>query len=84
MVRPRPEERATEEARVSWTPPHQLLMEVERNEREARLRLEAAREQASMNEAEAPREHLDLIAKLEAEWKHAKERLHAARHASDD
>ncbi len=59
------------------------LEQVEREEREARLRLEAAREQARMNDGEAPHEHHELIHKLEAEWKHALERLHGARQAPE-
>ncbi len=66
---------------MSYVPPHQLLEQVERAEREARLRLAAAREQA---QGEAPGEHHELIHKLEAEWKHALERLHTARHAARD
>jgi hypothetical protein len=68
----------TEEA-IVWE-----LEQVEREEREARLRLESAREQALMNEGEAHPEHHELIHKLEAEWKHARERLHGARHAAGD
>jgi hypothetical protein len=66
---------------VSYVPPHQLLQEVERQEREARLRLAEARRQA---QAEGPGEHHQLIHKLEAEWKHALDRLHRARHAAQD
>jgi hypothetical protein len=68
---------------VSWVPPPQLLEHVEREEREARLRLTAAPEQAPMNEG-ASSEHRELIHKLEAEWKHALERLHLARRAAED
>jgi len=50
--------------------------EIERNEREARERVEAAREQAKMVDGEAP--HESVINKLEAEWKEARERLHRA------
>jgi hypothetical protein len=60
------------------------LEQVEREEREARLRMEAAREQPLMNEGEAPSEHHELIHKLEAEWKHALERLQRARQAAKD
>jgi len=63
--------------------PHQLE-QVEREESEARLRLAAAREQALMNEGEAPSEHHEIIHKLEAEWKHALERLHRARQHAED
>ncbi len=65
-----------------WEP--QQLQQVEREENEARLRLEAAREQALMNEGEVPSEHHELIHKLEADWKHALERLHQAREAAED
>ena len=64
-----------------WEP--QQLEQVEREENEARLRLEAAREQALMNEGEVPSEHHELIHKLEADWKHALERLHQARQAAE-
>ena len=53
--------------------------EIERQEREARQRLEAAREQNKMDEGEAPHQQPELIRKLEAEWKQALERLHRAR-----
>ena len=56
---------------MGWVPPPQLLEPVERQEREARLRLEDARDRAPMNEDEAPSEHRELIHKLAAEWKHA-------------
>jgi hypothetical protein len=65
-------------------PEPRQLEQVEREESEARLRLAAAREQALMNEGEAPSEHHEIIHKLEAEWKHALERLHRARHAAQD
>ena len=55
------------------------LYQVERDEQEARLRLAAAREQALMNEGEAPTADHELIQRLEAEWKHALERRHHAR-----
>ena len=60
------------------------LQQVQREENEARLRLEAAREQALMNEGEVPSEHHELIHKLEADWKHALERLHRTRDAAED
>ena len=66
---------------MSWVPPHQLLEHVERQEREARLRLADARAQA---QGESPREHHELIHKLEAEWKHALEHLHRARREAQD
>jgi hypothetical protein len=49
-----------------------------------RLSLKAAREQALTNEGGAPSEHHELIHKLEADWKHALERLHRARQAAED
>jgi hypothetical protein len=58
--------------------------QIERDEREARLRLAEAREQAKMNEGEAPAEHHALIHKLEDEWHKARELLeHAPRHKKD-
>jgi hypothetical protein len=65
-----------EEAIMQWTPHHELLEQVERDEREARLRLAAARKEAK---AGSPHAHHELIHKLEAEWKHALERLHRTR-----
>lgn len=50
--------------------------EIERDEREARERVEAAREQAKMVDGEAP--HESVLAKLESEWQEARERLHRA------
>ena len=55
------------------------LEQIAREEREARERLEAARERNLMNEGEAPHEHHELIRKLEAEWQQAVERLERAR-----
>ena len=60
------------------------LEEVERQEREAQLRLATAREQAEMNEGEAPTKHRELVHKLEVEWKRARERLDRARHPAKD
>lgn len=65
-----------------WEP--NQLYQVEQEEREARERLEAAREQPLMNEGEVPSEHHELIHKLEAEWKHARERLEQARQGGQD
>ena len=65
-------------------PEPRQLEQIEREESEARLRLAAAREQALMNEGEAPSEHHEIIHKLEAEWKHALERLHRARQPAED
>jgi len=66
---------------VSWVPNPKQLEQVERQEQEARLRLTAAREQAH---GDAPREHHELVHKLEAEWKHALDRLHRARQNAQD
>jgi hypothetical protein len=66
---------------VSYTPHHRLLEQVEREERDARLRLAAAREQA---QDDAPHEHHELLHKLEAEWKQALGRLHHARKGAQD
>ena len=78
---PDPRAQTTDEAIVSWVPPPQLVEQVEREEREARLRSAAAREQA---QGDTPGEHHALIHKLETEWKHALERLHRTRHAAQD
>lgn len=56
---------------------------VEREEREARLRLGEARERQLMNEGEAPAEHTELLCRLEADWQRALERLHRARGAAE-
>jgi hypothetical protein len=64
-----------------YEPPQ--LIQVQREESEARLRLEAAREHALMTEGEVPSEHHELIQKLEAEWKHALDRLHRTRKAAE-
>jgi hypothetical protein len=55
------------------------LEAIEREEREARLRLDEARERAMMNEGEAPTEHHELLRALEADWKHAVEHLRRIR-----
>ncbi len=52
---------------------------VEREEHAARLRLSEARDRTLMNEGEVPPEHHELIRTLEADWKHALERLHRLR-----
>lgn len=80
--RPGPQLGANEERLepgVSYTPHHKLLEHVAREEHEAQLRLAAARKEAKENEGGPPGEHLELIRKLEAEWKRARERLHLAR-----
>jgi vacuolar-type H+-ATPase subunit H len=73
-----------EGGRVSWVPHHKLLEEISQREREARLRLADAREQAERTDGEASREHHELIHKLEAEWKHALEHLHRARQGGEE
>lgn len=67
-------------------PPQQLqqIEQLEREELEARLRVEDARKEARTGEGDAPGEHHALIHKLEADWEHARERLHRARQASRD
>lgn len=57
--------------------------EIEREEREARLRLAEARERARRNEGEAPPEHHKLLRTLEEEWKRALERLREIRGDSE-
>ena len=58
--------------------------QIEREEQEARLRLDAAREHQLENEGESPTADHELIERLEAEWKHALERLHLARKHSKE
>jgi hypothetical protein len=53
--------------------------QIEREEQEARLRLDAARAQQLEDDGEAPTADHELIQRLEADWKHALERLHRAR-----
>ncbi len=65
-----------------YDPPE--LQRFQQEERDAQLKLAAAREQARMNDGEAPEEHHELIHKLEKEWQHARDRLHRARHGTDD
>jgi hypothetical protein len=60
------------------------LIRLENDEQQARLALEAAKERNRMDEGEAPHEHHELIHKLEADWKHALERLHLARGQTED
>jgi vacuolar-type H+-ATPase subunit H len=60
------------------------LGQIEQEERDAQLRLAEAREQAKLNDGEAPAEHHDLIQKLEDEWHRAVERLEHARHGKKD
>ena len=60
------------------------LEAIEQEEREARLRLAEARDRATMDEGEAPTEDHEFLRALEADWKHALERLHRIRgHAED-
>lgn len=54
------------------------LQQLEREEEAARLRLAEARERSLMEEGEAPTSDHELVRRLEAEWKHALERLHRA------
>jgi hypothetical protein len=58
--------------------PRELEM-LEHEEREARESLAAAREQHMLDDGVIPHEHHELINKLEAEWKHAVERLERVR-----
>jgi hypothetical protein len=55
------------------------LEAIEREEREARLRLAEARDSVTMNEGEVPTEHQELLRTLEADWKRILERLHRMR-----
>ena len=57
--------------------------EIERNEREARERLEHARERHRLDDGVIPHEHHELIHKLEVEWQQAVERLEHARRSRE-
>ncbi len=59
------------------------LQRIEQEEHEARQRLAEARDRAEMNEGEAPTADHELIQRLEADWKHALERLHHHRGHKD-
>ena len=59
------------------------LEQITRDEHEARLRLDEARTRADMNEGEAPTADHELLQRLEADWKHALERLHRIRGHAD-
>jgi hypothetical protein len=52
---------------------------LEREEQEARSRLEQARDRNELDDGVYEPEHHELIHKLEAEWKHAVERLKGSR-----
>jgi hypothetical protein len=64
-----------------WEPPE--LQTMVNEEQEKRLALAEARERAEMVDGEVPPEHHELIHRLEADWKHALERLHKARGTSE-
>lgn len=66
---------------MSWLPNPEQLEQVERAEQAARLRVSAARAEA---QGDAPHEHHELIHKLEAERKHAFDRLHQVRQNAPD
>jgi vacuolar-type H+-ATPase subunit H len=68
---------------MSVSEPSQF-QQIERDEHEAQQRLAEAREQAKMNDGEAPAEHHELIRKLEDEWNRARERLEQALHGKKD
>ena len=68
---------------MSASEPSQLR-QIEQEERDAQLRLAEAREQAKLNDGEAPEEHNSLLQKLEDEWHRAVERLEQARHGNKD
>lgn len=57
---------------------------IERDEMEARLRLADARDKADSVDGETPTADHELIQRLEAEWKHALERLHRHREHKGD
>lgn len=54
--------------------------QIEREERESRERLEDARERHMTDDGVIPHEHHELIHRLEAEWKEARERLEHSPH----
>lgn len=56
---------------------------IEREEREARLRVGEMRDRVERSEGEAPTADQELLRKLEEEWGRIKERLHRARQASN-
>jgi vacuolar-type H+-ATPase subunit H len=60
------------------------LGQIEQEERDAQLRLAEAREQAKLDDGEAPAEHNALLQKLEDEWHHARERVEQALHGKKD
>ena len=60
------------------------FIQLEREEQEARSRLEQARERNERDDGVYEPEHHKLIHKLEEEWKHAHERLHRARGQAND
>jgi hypothetical protein len=60
------------------------LYQLERDEQEARVRLDAARAQRLEDDGESPTADHALIERLEAEWKHALGRLHHARGHHED
>jgi hypothetical protein len=55
------------------------LVAIEREEQEARLRYEEARERPLRSQGEAPTEDHALLERLENDWKRALARLHHAR-----
>jgi hypothetical protein len=55
------------------------LEAIEREEHDARLRLDEARGRAMLDDGEAPTEDQELLRSLEADWKRALERLHRIR-----
>lgn len=59
------------------------LEQIVRDEQEARLRLDEARDKAEMNEGEAPTADHELLERLEADWKRLHERLHNIRGHTD-
>jgi hypothetical protein len=55
---------------------------IEREEREARLRVGEMRDRVERSEGEAATADQELLRKLEEEWERIKQRLHRARRAS--
>ncbi len=56
---------------------------MEREEEELRLRLAEARESRLRDDGEAPTADHELVERLEADWRHALERLNHARRSSE-
>ena len=65
---------ALKEAGMEGTPPHQLIEQAQRAEREAQLRLAAARERARMDGGESPAKRRAFVRTLGSAWKRVRAR----------